>query len=302
MSVMAVAVVRELGLMHLVSGSETYKTTSGTVTQAFDRIKEVQIKVGGVQCNMTFMVVDTDSYDVLLGLDLLIKIGAIVDVEQGLIQVRRGPGTDVEVLPLTMVNLVQRSDSENNIHGKDGAVKCMSTGSRTDEESLYWNVLGANPRMVTQESESEADSGDDPDEGSQPEVPVEEESEFEDTTLDNLIRSEGPQQILQLTLQSLTNNLMREEIADADDYADWIRWAADGENHRKNPSESANATGGSVVLQVLQEESTATSGSNRERITDDRKRNERWEDISQKLRIDQGLDELKRPVLWRLLD
>jgi hypothetical protein len=30
---------------------------------------------------MTFMVVDTDSYDVLLGLDFLIKIGTIVDVE-----------------------------------------------------------------------------------------------------------------------------------------------------------------------------------------------------------------------------
>jgi hypothetical protein len=102
MSVMAVAVVRELGLMHLVFGSETYKTASGALTQAFGRIKEVQIKVGGVQCNMTFMVVDTDSYDVLLGLDLLIKIGAIVDVEHGLIQVKRGPGTDVEVLPLTM--------------------------------------------------------------------------------------------------------------------------------------------------------------------------------------------------------
>jgi hypothetical protein len=302
MSVMAVAVVRELGLMHLVSGSETYKTASGAVTQALGRIKEVQIKVGGVQCNMTFMVVDTDSYDVLLGLDLLIKIGAIVDVEQGLIQVRRGSGTDVEVLPLTMVNLVQRSDSENSIHGKDGAVKCVSTGSRIDEESLYWNALGANPRMVMQESESEADSGDDTDEGSQPEVPVEDESEFGDTTLDNLIRSEGPQQILQLTLQNQTNDFMKEEIVDADDYADWIRWAADGENRRKNPSESANATGRSVVLQVLQEENTASSGSNRKRIIDDRKGNERWEDISQKLRIDQGLDELKRPVLWRLLD
>jgi hypothetical protein len=193
MSVMAVAVVRELGLMHLVSGSETYKTASGAVTQALGRIKEVQIKVGGVQCNMTFMVVDTDSYDVLHGLDLLIKIDAIVDVEQGLIQVRRGPGTDVEVLPLTMVNLVQRSDSENSIHGKDGAVKCVSSGSRIDEESLYWNALGANPRMVTQESESEADSGDDTDEGSQPEVPVEDESEFGDTTLDDLIRNERPQ-------------------------------------------------------------------------------------------------------------
>ncbi len=106
MSVMAAAVVRELGLMHLVSGSETYKTASGAITQALGRINEVPIKVGGVQCRMTFMVVDTDSYDILLRLDLLIKIGTIVDVEQGLIQVRRGPGADVEVLPLTMVNLM----------------------------------------------------------------------------------------------------------------------------------------------------------------------------------------------------
>ncbi len=71
--------------MHLVSGLETYKMASGAVTQALGRIEEVPIKVGGVQCSMTFMVVDTNSYDILLGLDLLIKIGAIVDVEQGLI-------------------------------------------------------------------------------------------------------------------------------------------------------------------------------------------------------------------------
>ncbi len=32
MSVMAAAVVRELGMMHLISGSETYKITSGVVT------------------------------------------------------------------------------------------------------------------------------------------------------------------------------------------------------------------------------------------------------------------------------
>jgi len=58
------------------------------------------------------MVVDIDSYDVLLGLDFLIKIGAIVDVEQGLIQVRHDPGTNVEVLPLTMVNMLQIMNSE----------------------------------------------------------------------------------------------------------------------------------------------------------------------------------------------
>jgi hypothetical protein len=60
---------------------------------------------------MTFMVVDIDNYDVLLGLDFLMKIGAIVDVERGLIQVRKGLGIDVEVLPLTMVNLLQRMNS-----------------------------------------------------------------------------------------------------------------------------------------------------------------------------------------------
>jgi len=60
---------------------------------------------------MTFMVVDINNYDVLLGLDFLMKIGAIVDVERGLIQVRKGLGIDVEVLPLTMVNLLQRMNS-----------------------------------------------------------------------------------------------------------------------------------------------------------------------------------------------
>jgi len=60
---------------------------------------------------MTFMVVDTDSYDMLLGLDFLMKIGAVVDVERGLLQVRHGPGTNVEVLPLMVVNLLQRMNS-----------------------------------------------------------------------------------------------------------------------------------------------------------------------------------------------
>ncbi len=98
MSVMATAIVRELGMMHLVTGSETYKTALRVVTQALGRIDEVPVKVGGVQCAMTFMVVDTDSYDVLLGLDFLMKIGAVVHVEWGLIQVRHGLENNVEVV------------------------------------------------------------------------------------------------------------------------------------------------------------------------------------------------------------
>ncbi len=85
MSVLAIAVVRELGMMHLVTGNESYKTASGVVTRALGRIDELQVRIGGIQCTMTFMVVDTDGYDVLLGLDFLMKIGAVLDVERGLI-------------------------------------------------------------------------------------------------------------------------------------------------------------------------------------------------------------------------
>ncbi len=79
---------------------------------------------------------------------------------------------------------------------------------------------------------------------------------------------------------------MKEEITDADDYADWIQWAADREHHKQNLSEAANATGESVLLQVQQMEITASSGKIRERIIDDRKGDTRWVDICQKLRID----------------
>jgi hypothetical protein len=77
---------------------------------------------------MTFMVVDTNSYDVLLGLDFLMKIGTIMDVERGLIQVRHGPGANVEVLPLTMVNLLQRVDSENLMPQSTSIWHSTSTG------------------------------------------------------------------------------------------------------------------------------------------------------------------------------
>jgi hypothetical protein len=46
------------------------------------------MKVGNVQCMMTFMLVDMDNYDILLRLDFLIKISVVVDVEKCTIIVR----------------------------------------------------------------------------------------------------------------------------------------------------------------------------------------------------------------------
>jgi hypothetical protein len=85
MLVVATNVVRELGIMHLVLGHETYKTLLRTIIQTLGRITDVPVTVGKVVCQMIFLVVDINSYDLLLGSDFLMKIGIIVNVEKGVI-------------------------------------------------------------------------------------------------------------------------------------------------------------------------------------------------------------------------
>jgi len=192
MSVMAAVVVRELGMMHLVTGSETYKTASGVITQVLGRIDEILVKVGGVQCSMTFMVVDMDSYDVLIGLDFLIKIGAIVDVERGLIQVRHGPGANVEVLPLTMVNLLQKINSETLV--RESATVWQSTSTR-DSPDLSRSVIEEDA-ATTSDSDTGTNGSEHGELVSDPLRQIDHEDEFGDNGLEKLITSEGPPGIL----------------------------------------------------------------------------------------------------------
>jgi len=92
--------------MHLVSDHETYKMTSRTVTTTLGRLDDIHVHVGNVVCSMVFLMVDTDTYDLLLGLNFFMKIGAVVEVENVTIQVRHGPGVDVEMLPLNVGNII----------------------------------------------------------------------------------------------------------------------------------------------------------------------------------------------------
>ncbi len=84
MSVMVTSVVKELGVIHLVSRHETYKTTSNIITQALGKITNILVIVGKVVYQMVFLV-DINSYDLILRLDFLMKIGAMVDVEKGVL-------------------------------------------------------------------------------------------------------------------------------------------------------------------------------------------------------------------------
>jgi hypothetical protein len=101
MLVKAASVVRELGIMHLVAGHETYKIAFSIVTHALGRIMEFPVKVGGIICQMIFLVFDIDNYDLLLGVNFLIKIRIVVDME-----VCNGPRMEVEVLPLNVMNML----------------------------------------------------------------------------------------------------------------------------------------------------------------------------------------------------
>jgi predicted aspartyl protease len=256
MTVMATAVVRELGMIHLITGSESYKTASSVITQALGRIDEVPMKVGGVQCTMTFMVVDTGSYDVLLGLDFLMKIGAIVDVERGLIQMRHGPGANVEVLPLTVVNLLQRVESASMVPESTSFWQRSSMS-----ENSGW-VAAQECTITPKEDAAISSNSNAGTEGSEHgEVladlmkQCESEDEFGEDEMAKLIEAEGPPEILQLMLQEQADDFMSEEITEGDDYADWIRWVADAEQSMREERTPKDL----VTLVSQQHQSTDTA-------------------------------------------
>jgi hypothetical protein len=59
------------------------------------------------------------------------------------------------------------------------------------------------------------------------------ENEFGNTELEELVKSEGLQEILQLIIQEQADHVMKEEITDSDDYADWIQWVSDAEQGKQ---------------------------------------------------------------------
>jgi len=107
MSIMATRIVRKLGIMHMVYGTKSYKTMASTIIRTLGKIIDLLVKVGNIQCNMVFLIVDTYSYDILLGLNFLMNFKTIVDVEKGVIEVQNGLRMAVELFPLTTVNMLQ---------------------------------------------------------------------------------------------------------------------------------------------------------------------------------------------------
>jgi hypothetical protein len=70
-----------------------------------------------------------------------------------------------------------------------------------------------------------------------------------DAEFEELVNSEGPQEMLRLLLQEQADEIMTEEITDGDDYADWIKWVADAEESRQIMHESTRNVPVPLLLQ-----------------------------------------------------
>ncbi len=75
------------------------------------------------------------------------------------------------------------------------------------------------------------------------------EDEFKDTELEDLVKSEGPQEILQVIQQEQVDGFMEEMIIDADDYGDWLRWVSDAEQSGQAMYESRHDVAIPLLLQ-----------------------------------------------------
>ncbi len=160
----------------------------------------------------------------------------------------------MEVLPLTMVNMLQRMNSE--ILGRDVAVALEAKPLNGDLDVDFGKLSLGDPILTEQTdtmvSDLDTDTAEDCEGGHQLIEPIDDEPEFGNTGLENLVLVEGPQQILQLILQKQVDDFMEEEIADADDYADWIKWVSDAEKGKQAIFETANRAKVPVLIQIHQ--------------------------------------------------
>jgi hypothetical protein len=209
----------------------------------------------------------------------------------------------VEVLPLTMVNVLQRLSLETMIPANADTLK--HTPGNLDalfKRSSLHDEYGANVQINTRESDSDSDSNESCDQVDQVVEPVDGAPEFGNTELEELILSEGPQQILQLTLQEQANDLMKEEITDADDYADWIQWVVDAKWGKQVFYGTGKGAEVHVLLQVQHEDIADSHNNIKAQLNHNREVDSRWDEIRQKMRVDQVLNKEMGRQFWRVLE
>jgi len=82
------------------------------------------------------MVLDTNGYNLLMGLNFFMKIGDVMDVEKCLIQIKNWPRLDVQVVPPNIINVVYSltSGDESGITIMPMFIMCEESESKIEEK------------------------------------------------------------------------------------------------------------------------------------------------------------------------
>ncbi len=94
---------------------------------------------------------------------------------------------------------------------------------------------------------------------------------------------------------------MREEISDSDDYVDWLQWVLDVDKGKQINRQVAQCVKAPALLQIHQ---VGDDKAQPEQLTSSSsclKSDTRWEEISQKIRIDHKLGKEQKQQLWGML-
>jgi hypothetical protein len=140
-----------------------------------------------------------------------------------------------------------------------------------------------------------------------------------DAEFEELVSSEGPQEMLRLMLQEQADVIMTEEITDGDDYADWIRWVSDAEESRQTMHRSTHDVPVPLLLQqhcfehdsaipmLLQTVQVKDNDSDCEPIEkfmspSCHESRIRWKEICERIKINAGLGESGQLQFWGILE
>ncbi len=171
----------------------------------------------------------------------------------------------------------------------------------------------------TSDSDDESDTSEYYDSESNRLEQIDSEDEFVDAEFEELVSSEGPQEMLRLMLQEQADGIMIEKIADGDDYADWIRWVSDAEKSRQTMYESTHDVPVPLLLQqhcpehdsaipmLLQTVQVRDGNFGREpleKFVSSRhcELGIRWKGNRERIKIDTDLGEHGQQQLWGILE
>jgi hypothetical protein len=83
MSIILLRMVHTFGMMHLVVRTKNQKMTLGTMMNTMGINENLFTKVPGeITCFITIMMMDKNGYHLPMGLDFLMKIGVVIDMEK----------------------------------------------------------------------------------------------------------------------------------------------------------------------------------------------------------------------------